>query len=232
LEEACLRARAPYVPTPGGRPARGALWGLAGPLLRIAGQLRLAPVLTDDLVTAGDLLDSISARCRPASDTFVNPAKTLALAVGTAMPVAWGTTPLAGVAAYRLAGQLAGNATLPASWGTLPTAARLFGGLFDGTDAVDAEDIFRDRVEDAQPRRPRLVLLRDGQEEPDVRGHLDETLSVLTGRGVPISEVTAEEGGPVTRLASLIGLLDFVTVYAGLALGVDPSGERIGQGPR
>ncbi|MEN3361046.1 MAG: Bacterial phospho-glucose isomerase C-terminal domain, partial [Mycobacteriales bacterium] len=46
------------------------------------------------------------------------------------------------------------------------------------------------------------------------------------------SEITAEEGGPATRLASLIGLIDFVTVYVGLALGVDPSGQRIGQGPR
>ena len=232
LEEACLRARAPYVAVPSDRPARAALWGLAGPLLRTAGRLRLAPIRDDDLVTAGDVLDSISTRCRPSSDTFVNPAKTLALAIGTALPVVWGTTPLAGVAAYRLASQLAGNATLPAVWGALPAAARLFGGLFDGTDAVGAEDIFRDRVEDDAPRRPRLVLLRDVAEDPDTQGQLEDTTAALADRGVPVSEITADEGGPVTRLASLIGLLDFVTVYVGLALGVDPSGQRIGQGPR
>jgi glucose/mannose-6-phosphate isomerase len=230
LEEACLRARAPYVPIPGGRPVRAALWGLLTPLLRMAGRLGLAPVEDEDLVAAGDTLDAISARCRPSSDTFVNPAKTLALAVGAALPVAWGTSPLAGVAAYRLAGQLAGNATMPAMWGTLPGAARVFGGVFDGTDAVDADDIFRDRVDDSEPRRPRLVLLRDVEEEPDVRTHLDMITGALAGRGVPITEVTAEVGGPVTRLASLLGLLDFVTVYVGLALGVDPSAQRISQG--
>lgn len=230
LEEACLRARAPYVPVPGGRPARAALWGLLIPLLRMAGRLGLAPVEDADVAAAGDTLDSISARCRPTSDTFVNPAKALALAVGAALPVVWGTSPLAGVAAYRLAGQLAGNATVPAVWGTLPAAGRIFGGVFDGTDAVDAEDIFRDRVEETEPRRPRLVLLRDTEEEPDLRSHLDTITGALSARGVPVSEVTAEVGGPVTRLASLIGLLDFVTGYVGLALGVDPSGQRTGQG--
>jgi glucose/mannose-6-phosphate isomerase len=232
LEEACLRARAPYVPVPTGRPDRAALWGLAGPLLRMAGRLGVAPVRDDDLAAAADTLDAISARCRPTSDTFVNPAKSLALAVGSALPVAWGTSPLAGVAAYRLAGQLASNATLPAMWGELPTAARIFGGVFDSSDAVDAEDIFRDRVEELEPRRPRLVLLRDVEEEPDVRAHLELTVAGLAERGVPLTEVTAEEGGPVTRLASLVGLLDFVTVYVGLALGVDPSAPRTGQGPR
>ena len=231
LEEACLRARAPYVPVPGGGPAQAALWGLLTPLLRMAGRLRLAPVRDDDMVAAGDLLDSISARCRPNSDTFVNPAKTLALAIGTTLPMAWGTTPLTGVAAYRLASQLAGNATLPAVWGTLPAAARLFGGLFNGSAAPDEGDLFRDRVEEAEPRRLRLVLLRDTEEEPDVRGQLEVTTGLLADRAVPISALTAEEGGPVTRLASLIGLLDFVTVYVGLALGIDPSGERIGQPP-
>ncbi|MEN3358869.1 MAG: glucose/mannose-6-phosphate isomerase, partial [Mycobacteriales bacterium] len=228
LEEACVRARGRYVPVPPDRPERAALWGHAGPLLRMAGRLGLAPVRDDDLAAAADVLDSISARCRPSSDTFVNPAKTLALAIGTALPVVWGTTPLAGVAAYRLAGQLAGNAAVPAVWGTLPVAARLFGGLFDGGDAVDAEDLFRDRVEEDEPRRPRLVLLRDVAEDPDAHGQLEDTTAALAQRGVPISEITAEEGGPATRLASLIGLIDFVTVYVGLALGVDPSGQRIG----
>jgi glucose/mannose-6-phosphate isomerase len=230
LEEACLRARSPYVPIPGGRPARAALWALLTPLLRIAGRLGLAPVEDADVAAAGDTLDALSARCRPTSDTFVNPAKALALAVGTALPVAWGTSPLAGVAAYRLAGQLAGNAALPALWGTLPAAGRIFGGVFEGPDGVDAEDIFRDRVDDAAPRRPRLVLLRDLEEEPDLRSRVDAITGALTARGVSVSEVTAEAGGPVTRLASLIGLLDFVTGYVGLALGIDPSAQRIGAG--
>ena len=230
LEEVCLRARASYVPVPPGRPARAALWGLLGPLLLIAGRLGVAPVDAADLEAAADQLDAGSIRYGPASETLANPAKMLALELGAALPVAWGTSPLAGVAAYRLAGQLAGNAAVPASWGTLPVAAHVFGGLFDGADAVDSGDLFRDRVDEDSPRRPRLVLLRDSEEEPDIRAHVEATTGALALR-VPVTELVAAAGGPATRFASLVGVLDFTTVYIGLALGVDPSGRRIGQGP-
>jgi hypothetical protein len=232
LEEACLRARAPYVAVPAGRPARAALWGLLAPLAVAAGRLGLAPVRHEDVVAAADTLDALSARCRPTSDTFVNPAKSLALELGSALPVVWGASPLAAAAAHRMAGQFAGNATLAAVAGELPVAARLLGGMFDGPEAVDADDLFRDRVEEAAaPRRPRLVLLRDIEEEPDVRSGLEAVTSTLGRRGVPVTEVSTEDGGPLTRLASLVGVLDFVTVYAGLALGVDPSALRTGQAP-
>jgi glucose/mannose-6-phosphate isomerase len=229
LEEACLRARAAYVPVPADRPARAALWGLLTPLLLAAGGIGLAQVDADDLAAAADLLDGISTNCRPTSETYLNPAKSLALEIGAALPVVWGTSPLAGAVAYRLAGQLAGNASLPALWGTLPVAAHVLGGVFDGRDAVDVEDIFRDRVEDEEPRRPRLVLLRDTEEEPAMQAHVEALRGVLDARGIPVTEITAEGTSPVSRLASLVGLVDFVTVYIGLAVGVDPSAPRTGQ---
>jgi glucose/mannose-6-phosphate isomerase len=176
------------------------------------------------------VLDAIAQRCGPTSETFGNPAKALALELGAAVPVVWGTSPLAGVAAYRLVGQLAGNATVPAIWGILPTVAHHYGGVFDAPDATSTDDLFRDRVEEeSEPRRPRLVLLRDLDESSDVRLQADLLSAGLSRRGVPVTELVAEEGGPVTRMASLIGLLDFATVYTGLALGVDPSGVRTGQ---
>lgn len=231
LEEACLRARCPYVPVPGGRFIRAALWGLLTPLVIAAGRLGLVPLRHEDVVAAGETLDALSARCRPTSDTFVNPAKSLALELAPSLPVIWAASPLAGAAAYRMVGQLAGNATLAATAGVLPVASRMLGGVFDGSDAVDTDDLFRDRVDESEPRRPRLVLLRDVEEEPDVRAGLETATAALNQRGVPVTEVSAEEGGPFTRLASLIGLLDFVTVYVGLVLGVDPSAPRTGQAP-
>ena len=35
--------------------------------------------------------------------------------------------------------------------------------------------------------------------------------------------VVADEGHPVVRLASLLGLVDWVSVYAAIAQGVDPT---------
>jgi glucose/mannose-6-phosphate isomerase len=229
LEEACMRGRAPYVPAPA-YPVRAALWSLLAPTLYALGRSGVASIPDGDLPAAADVLDAIAQRCSPTNETFGNPAKTLALELGGSLPVVWGTSPLASVAAYQAVGQLAGNATLPAVWGVLPTAAHQVGGLFDAQDATaSTEDLFRDRVEEAEPRRPRLVLLRDLDESGDVRLQAELLSEGLNRRGVPVTELMAEEGGPVTRMASLIGLLDFATVYTGLALGVDPSGVRTGQ---
>jgi glucose/mannose-6-phosphate isomerase len=231
LEEACLRARGGYVPVPGGRPARAALWGVLAPLVRMAGRIGVAAVSADDLSAAADLLNEISMRCRPSSDTFVNPAKSLALTLAPTLPVLWGTTPLTGVAAYRAATQFAGNAGMPALSGTLPAAARLYGGVLDNPESAGMEDLFRDRVEqEDEPRRPRLVVLHDTEESPDVRAELDTITGTLSERAAPLTELAPDEGGPITRLASLIGLIDFVSVYAGLVLGVDPAAGRLGQG--
>ena len=119
----------------------------------------------------------------------------------------------------------------PAPWGTLPVAITRLGGLLTGSKAA-SDDLFRDRVEEPGQVRARLVLVRDGDEAPDVHAQADELVADCGRRGVAVSEMAAEEGaGPVGRLGSLIGLLDFTAVYVGLASGApvlggpDPDGE-------
>jgi len=246
LEAACGRNRMPFVGLPSGRHPRVALWGLLTPLLVAAGELGLlgrpaepgpeaagpaAPAgpysVEADLAAAADLLDVLAERARPTSETFLNPAKSLALDLGASLPVLWGTSPVAGAAARRLAGQLAGVARHPAVWETLPGAAQRLGGLLTAPAGSAEDDLFRDRVDDPEPMRPRLVLVRDANEPVDVR-RLVEDGAALAGRGgVPVTEVTAEEGGgPLGRFASLVGLLDFTAVYVGLASGADPAGKE------
>ena len=41
-------------------------------------------------------------------------------------------------------------------------------------------------------------------------------------RGVRVSLVTAEGGSPLERLASLVAVPDFASIYLGLAHGLDP----------
>ena len=227
LAAACGGGRLPYVPLPAGRQSRAAFWGLLTPLLLAAAEAGAADVDPSDLAAAADHLDGTAERCRPANETFVNPAKSLALDLGLAVPVLWGTSPLAGAAAFRAAAQLAGTAAHPALWGVLPDVADLFGGVFDGHQP-EVADLFRDRVDDVLPRRPRLVLLRDVTEAPDVQTVVEGLIEDLADRGTPVTELAADDAGPVTRLASLVGLLDYAAVYTGLALGVDPSGVRTG----
>ncbi|HST63800.1 MAG TPA: SIS domain-containing protein [Mycobacteriales bacterium] len=221
LHEACGRNRAAFVPLPAGRHPRANLWAPLVPLLLAAGELGLMPAPGQDLRGCADLLDALAERCRPGSQTYGNPAKSLALDVAESVPVLIGSTPAGGAAARRLAGNLAASGRL-AAWGTLPVApSRLAGMLAEpaGADALE-DDLFRDRVDEVAPARPRLVLIRAGEEADHVRGQVDELVAGCGRSGVPVTEVMAEEAvGPVGRLASVLALLDFTAAYVGLAAG-------------
>lgn len=227
-EEMCARFRALFLPVPTGWRWRAALWALAGPLLLAAGVMKLAPVSRAELDATADLLDVTAERCRMSTESFVNPAKSLALELAETLPVVWGSSPLAGVAARRLAAQLAGCATTAACWGELPGAVLEFGGLLDAS-ATDPADFFRDRVEEAGTRRPRLVLLRDLREPPAAERAAEQALRAAEEHGLAVSELRAEGAGPVQRFASLAALGDFASVYLGLATGVDQAEPRTGQ---
>ncbi|MBI1757699.1 MAG: mannose-6-phosphate isomerase [Actinobacteria bacterium] len=133
------RARCPYVGLPLREPPRASLWALLGPLLVGAARSGLIAVTDAELDATADMLDVVAERCRPGSETFVNPGKALATEMAESLPVIWGSAALAGVAARRLAGQLAGVARRQASWGTLPEAAVEFGGLLGDPPPAGAE---------------------------------------------------------------------------------------------
>jgi glucose/mannose-6-phosphate isomerase len=208
LAQRCEQSRAPFVVVPGGRQPRASVWALSVPLLVAADVLGVATVTEADLLAAADLLDELSQRCRPSSDAFVNPAKSLALSLAGTLPMIWGTTMAAGVAAYRFACQLAENAKSPALYGVLPEANHNQVVAFDGAGAQD--DL-------------RLVLLREPAEHPQVAARAAASSELARQRSIPVTELTAEGSGPVERLASLVGMIDFASVYLALLTGVDPT---------
>jgi glucose/mannose-6-phosphate isomerase len=210
---------------PGELMPRAALWLLATPLLLLADALGLSSVPREALERAADVLDETSVECGPVSPTAVNPAKLLGASLATSLPMVWGTSPLGHVAANRLACQLNENAKLPVVFGALPEANHnqvvALDGPFVGSDD---DDIFRDPVEDgAGPARLRLVLVRDFDEHGQDARRADVSREIAERRGVPVEVLRAHDGHPVVRLASLVGLVDWASVYAAIALGIDPS---------
>jgi glucose/mannose-6-phosphate isomerase len=216
------QARAPYVPVELAGLPRASLWALSVPPLVIAHQLGVADVPPEDFEQVATVLERISHLCRPDSESFVNPAKALALELVGTLPVIWGSSPLAGVAATRFASQLSANAKYPAVAGVLPEANHnqvvTFDGPFapwplGGAGAADA----------ARPAVPlRLVILRDSQEHPRVALRREASVELAGQRGIEVSELAAEGDRPLDRLASLIQFADYATLYLGIALGLDP----------
>ena len=236
LQAVAEQARAPFVPVPRRAPARASLWALTVPVVLAGRALGLVKVTEADLVETATRLDLDAEGCRAGAESFVNPAKSLALELAGSIPVIWGSSPLAGVAALRFADLLSANARYPAVAGRLGEVGRGRVGLLDGVFgglAEPARDIFADpSPEDGGRTRLHLVVLRDGglagEDEHDgepfaVEERRAEAVAVLARRrGVRCTVLTAEGGSALERLASLVAVPDFASVYLALAHGLDP----------
>jgi glucose/mannose-6-phosphate isomerase len=235
LQSVAERARAPFIPVPRRAPARASIWALTVPVLLAARQLGLVKVNEADLAETAARLDADAERCRPTAESFVNPAKSLALDLAGSIPIVWGSSPLATVAARRFADTLSSNARYPVMAGGLGDAARGRVGLLDGVFGQLAEagrDIFADPGDEPASTRLRIVLLRDGGLADDLRDdnepaaveerRADALETVAAARGVRLTVLTAEGGSALERLASLVAVPDFTSVYLAMAHGLDP----------
>ncbi len=216
----------------GGRQPRASMWTLSAPLLCVADALGLADIGPAALERVADLLDADAERFRPGAASYDNPAKELALSLVGSLPVVWGVSRLTGVVAHRFCCQLNENAKYPGIPGELPEAGHNQIVTFDGpfsesspesSASAPTDDFFRDRAEDAEQTRSRLVLLREDDEHPRATARAGAVVTVALGRDVPVTQLRAVGTTPAERLASLVGLTDFASTYLALALGLDPS---------
>ncbi len=256
LHRIAEQARAPFVPVaPAGLP-RSMLWALAMPVLVIADRLGVTRIGPDVYELAASRLEEVSHQCRPASESFVNPGKSLALDLVGTLPMVWGTSVLSGVAARRFASQLNENAKYPAIAGALPEAAHNQVAAFDGPfaprssrlsapsrqepsrhepgrhepgrhepdpsltspdDVADAGglagwDLDYEETEQASGFTAlRLVLIADPAENPRVGA-----------QRAAVTELAMDGEHPLVRLAGVIQLTDYASVYLAIASGIDP----------
>ncbi|GII53304.1 hypothetical protein Pth03_16930 [Planotetraspora thailandica] len=221
LETVLARGGGPYVRL-AGEAQTGTLWETAVPLVVAASSLGLADADDDAFEAAAGRLEDIAHRCRPSSESFINPGKTLATELAGSIPMIWGTSPLAVAAARWTAFRLNEIAKYPAIWGALPDNLHQ-GAAFAGPLA--GRDIFADPFDDepGEGVRLRLVVLRDAEEHERAPGRRAEAMRLAEERGVPVSEIVAEGAHPLERLATLIGLCDYGSAYLALGYGVDPA---------
>jgi hypothetical protein len=236
LQSLAERFRSSFVPVPRRAPARASLWALTVPVLLAARTLGLLRINEADFAEAAARLDEDAERCRPGAESFVNPGKALALDLANSIPIVWGSSPLATVAARRVGDMLSANARYPVVAGSLGEAGRGRVGLIDGIYGALVEsqrDIFADPEDQpAESSRLRLLILRDGglgddaeHGEPTVveERRADAVVELAGNRGVRCGVIQAEGASALERLASLIAVPDFASVYLALAHGLDPT---------
>lgn len=244
LADVCRQARGVHIGIGAGRTSsRTGLWSLLTPVVLAADALRLFDAPARVLMDTADRLDRQAEACRPSSESFVNPAKVLAVQLADTVPVVLGDGALNGVAATRAACMLARTARMPASSGELPDAASQIVACFDGPftagggDGVTignfgggGHDIFADPFLDG-PAQPRLglLMLRDVPPDPmtaeaaETESLTEAVLRTAHDAGVRVAEAVTEPGHPLTRLAGQIALTDFAATYLAIGLGLDPA---------
>jgi glucose/mannose-6-phosphate isomerase len=225
--------------------ARSSLWTLTVPLVVVAERFGLVTVGAGGYEAAASLLEDVSHQCRPSSESFVNPGKSLALDLVGSLPVIWGGSPLAAVAARRFVSQLAANAKYPALPGVLPGIGRDQVAVFDGPfaprpepdfpsveDPLDSLDSLEslDSLDSLSLDGPvgdsvalRLILIADeGAESPRVTASRRAAASLAGSRGIDVSELAMDGDQALRKLAGVVQLGDYASVYLGIACGIDP----------
>ncbi|MGW7072210.1 SIS domain-containing protein [Streptomyces sp. NPDC054855] len=201
--------------------APATLWALLTPLLILLDRTGLITAPPETLQKIADRLDHVAERCGPVVATYGNPAKTLAAELDETLPVIWTEGGLAGPVGRRFAAGLAELAGHPAVAGELPESlpahgALLAGNLASGGDG-DGDDFFRDRVEEPQQLRARVVLLRDRPVDAGGLSAAPAARELAHGHDIAISELEPEDGDALEMLAELIAVTDFAAVYLALA---------------
>ncbi|MFC9588156.1 SIS domain-containing protein [Streptomyces yangpuensis] len=197
----------------------GALWALLTPLLLLLDKVGLITAAPETLQLVADRLDRTAERCGPAIATYSNPAKTLAAELADTLPLIWSEGTGAGPAGRRFAATLAELAGRPALAAALPEALPAHGVLLAGDFAAgaDPDDFFRDRVDEPQALRARVVLLRDRPAGGLTAAPAARELAL--SHDTAISELEPEEGAELEQLAELLAVTDFATAYLALAAG-------------
>jgi glucose/mannose-6-phosphate isomerase len=261
LEELSAQARGTFIPVTTVGPARAMPWALTVPLLVCAARLGVARIDTDGYESAAAAMEDVSHQCRPSSESFVNPAKSLALDLVGRLPLIWGGSAVAAAAGRRFASQLAANAKHPAIFGLLPEAGHDQVATFDGPYAPPLEPAFPAAEDFGSPFADgsfsdstfrdgafgdkdfdfsdsgdadldglstdeaslRLVLVGDPSgEHPAVERARAAAASLAGVRGIDVSDITMDGSEPLRRLAATVQLLDYASVYLGIASSIDP----------
>jgi len=243
LHRIAEQARAPYVPVVPSGLSRSMLWAAAIPLLVIAEQMGVTQIGPDVYELTAARLEEVSHQCRPASESFVNPGKSLALDLVGVLPMVWGTSALSEVAARRFTSQLLQNAKYPAICGVLPDAAHGQVAAFDGPFAPRSSrlsaqepgpgpdeladlpgwDLDYEETEQASGFTAlRLILIADSGADQRVSAQRAAVTELAGQRGVGISELGMDGEHPLVRLAGVIQLTDYASVYLAIASGIDP----------
>ena len=67
-----------------------------------------------------------------------------------------------------------------------------------------------------------MLIADQAGEHPSVERARAAATSLAAARGIDVSDIAMDAGDPLRRLAGTVQLLDYASVYLGIASGIDP----------
>ena len=179
-------------------------------MLSFLDQVQLGPTAEPDAVA--EALDAVAIACSPHRDISINPAKMLAISLADASPLIWGGSVLAARAARRVAESIRRTSGRTALAGDAEH-------LLPVIEAARPRNVFADPfADDAGERRPVLVVLDDGADDPVVHDQRIRLEEAARAHDVRVEQVSSEAAGDVGRYASLLLHGTYAAEYLRLGL--------------
>lgn len=176
--------------------------------LSLLHQLHLGPEVNTEYLAKS--LDEVAVGCSPFRESATNPAKMLATGLADANPVFWGTSPLAARAARRIA-EAARAATGRSALAGMADQLRP---MLEAADPVDVfADPFVDGEDGAVAVRPVLVVLDDGNSDPQTLRERQELEGAARANGLRIETITSSVDGELARYAAMMLIGQYAAVY-------------------
>ncbi len=212
LGEMAKADHVPVISIPGGQPPRASTGYLFFPMLAVLAKRGLLDRSVDvDVEETLALLDRLGGEYGPGTPSAENPAKQLADKLHLRIPVFYGSQGWRGAVANRWKCQFNENAKIHAFANVLPEQ--------------NHNEILAWTQCRSQARRWSVVMLRDPDEKrdaPRIAKRVEVTKSII-GRAAQTHEAWAQGETTLARMFSLVYLGDFVSVYAALLLGTNPT---------
>lgn len=191
----------------------------------LAGGLLTASALglvTFDAGAVADALDAEAERDHPGHESFVNPAKSLALRLADRTPLLWGLDPVATAVAGMAAHSLTAAAAVVADAADYRQAVRR-GALHRAVVAGESSgDIFADPGDDAGALRLSLLAVRDDPASGVLKRSVGELFP-----SADLMDVGADiDGDELVRAAVLALRFEIAATYLGLAGGMIGGADR------
>ena len=208
LAALCRRDQVPWFELPAGMPPRAALFSSWVPLTALLAALGVCDDPAPAWHEALSALRGLAERCGSRVPEARNPAKQLARELVGRHVYVYAAGALAPVAT-RIRQQLNENAKLPAHSAVVPE--------------LNHNEIVGWERPEAFHRQVTVLILRDRDDLPENARRLELTADYARAQGAQVRMLEAANGGRLARMAHLVALGDYVSLYLAIARGVDPT---------